>query len=78
MSSRTVSIELPEPVFAQVNALARDTARTPARVLSEALERLLALEAWQVEDIQTGLTEADAGEFATEAEVAEVFQRHGA
>lgn len=78
MSSRTLSIELPEPVFAQVDALARDTARSPARVVSDALERLLALEAWQIGDIKAGLLEADAGEFASEAEVAEVFARHGA
>ena len=78
MSSRTLSIELPEAVFSQVDALARDTARGPARVVSEALEQLLALEAWQVEDIKAGLREAETGEFASEAEVAEVFARHGA
>lgn len=78
MSSRTLSIELPEPVFAQVDALARDTARSPARVVVEALERLLALEAWQIEDIKAGLLEAEAGEFASESDVAEVFARHGA
>lgn len=78
MSSRTLSIELPEPVFAQVDALARETARSPARVVSEALERLLALEAWQIEDIKAGLLEAEAGEFSSEAEVAAVFARHGA
>lgn len=78
MSSRTLSIELPEPVFAQVDALARDTARSPARVVSDALEQLLALEAWQVEDVRAGLREAEAGEFASEHEVTEVFARHGA
>ena len=78
MSSRTLSIELPEPVFAQVDALARDTDRSPARVVSDALERLLALEAWQIDDIKAGLLEAEAGEFASEAEVAEVFARNGA
>ncbi|RZL38234.1 MAG: hypothetical protein EOP35_06290 [Rubrivivax sp.] len=78
MTSRTLNIELPEPVFAQVDALARETARSPARVVSEALERLLALEAWQIEDIKAGLAEADAGEFASDAEVATVFASHGA
>ena len=78
MSSRTLSIELPEAVFSQVDALARDTARSPARVVSEALEQLLAREAWQGEDIKAGLREAETGEFASEAEVAEVFARHGA
>lgn len=78
MSSRALSIELSEPVLAQVDALARDTARSPARVVAEALERLLALEAWQIEDIKAGLQEAEAGEFASESEVAEVFARHGA
>ncbi len=75
MSSRTVSIELTEPVMARVDALAPDTERSRTRVVTDALDRLLQLEAWQIEDIKAGLREAEAGEFASEAEVAEVFTR---
>ena len=34
------------------------------------------LQEWQVEKIQRGIRQADAGEFATDEEVATVFERY--
>ncbi len=78
MNTRTLNLELSEAVVDRIEALARETTRTPGRVVSDVLERLLALEAWQVDDIKAGLAEAEAGEFASDAEVKSVFARHGA
>jgi predicted transcriptional regulator len=33
------------------------------------------LQEWQIEKIQRGIRQADAGEFATDEEVAKVFER---
>ena len=39
-------------------------------VVNPALEAFVESESWQIEEIKRGLAEADAGEFATDAEVA--------
>lgn len=78
MSIRTLNVELPEAVADRIEKLALETTRTPGRVASDVLERLLELEAWQIDDIRAGLREADAGAFASDAEVAASFARHGA
>lgn len=78
MSHRTLQLEIPESLFEQIEALAKLTERSRDHVALEALQRQMALESWQIQDIQAALREADAGEFASELEVAEVFRRYGA
>jgi len=78
MSSRTLQLELPEPLFEQIEALAKLTQRSSSRLALDALQGYVALEAWQIQDIQTSLREAEAGEFASADEVAEVYRRYGA
>jgi RHH-type transcriptional regulator, rel operon repressor / antitoxin RelB len=78
MSTRTLAIEIPEPLFEQVEALSVATARSKSEVVLDALKGHVALETWQLEDIRAGLREADAGEFACQDEVKAVFARYGA
>lgn len=78
MSSRTLAIEVPEPLLEQVEALSRGTARSRDEVVIAALKGYVAVETWQLEDIRAGLREADAGEFASHKEVKAVFARYGA
>jgi len=40
-----------------------------------ALEAFVDSETWQIEEIKRGLAEADAGEFATDAEVEATFEK---
>ena len=58
-----------------LDALASDLGRDPADILDEAIAAYLELHAWQVERIREGVRQADAGEFATEEEVAAAFAR---
>jgi predicted transcriptional regulator len=44
-------------------------------VVNRALEAFVESEAWQIEEIKRGLAEADAGEFATDAEVEATFDK---
>ncbi|MDP2825236.1 MAG: hypothetical protein Q8O52_21460 [Sulfuritalea sp.] len=43
---------------------------------SEAIRQYLDLEAWQIGEIGKALTEADAGDFASDDEVAAVIARY--
>ena len=76
--TRTINVRLPAKLYQQLEDLARATERTKSYVTLEALSSYLATQGWQVQDIEAGLTEAEQGEFASDAEVAAVFARHGA
>lgn len=77
-SSRTINVRVPAELYQQLEDLARATARTKSFVTLEALTTYLAEQHWQVQDIEAGLAEAGKGDFASDAEVAAVFVRHGA
>lgn len=78
MPTRTLAIEIPEPLFEKVEALSAATARSHSQVVLDALKGHVALEAWQLSDIQAGIREADARDFASSEEVKAVFARYGA
>ncbi len=76
--TRTINVRLPAALYQQLEDLARATERTKSYVTLEALSSYLGTQGWQVQDIEAGLTEAEQGEFASDAEVAAVFARLGA
>ena len=53
----------------RLDAIADAIDRPRSWVVNRALEAFVASETWQIEEIKRGLAEADAGEFATDAEV---------
>jgi RHH-type transcriptional regulator, rel operon repressor / antitoxin RelB len=56
-------------------APARHDGRDRTRALNEAVEPSLDVDQWQTQHIQEGIRQADAGEFASDAEVAAAFSR---
>lgn len=78
MTAKTINVRVPETLYNQIEELARATARTKSFLTIDALTRYVQREAWQLRDIQQGIEEADAGEFATDAEVKAVFAKYGA
>jgi predicted transcriptional regulator len=44
-------------------------------VLNEAIDAYLDVQEWQIQHIQEGMRQAEAGEFASDAEVAAAFSR---
>lgn len=74
----TLQLVLTEAELTRMQSIAQATARTPEQLAREAVVRYLDLETWQLADIEAGLREAEAGEFASEDEVKAVFARHGA
>ena len=78
MSAKTINVRLPEALHNQIEELAKATARTKSFLTIDALTSYVERESWQIRDIHEGIKEADAGEFATDAQVKGVFAKYGA
>ncbi len=76
--SRTINVRVPEALYSKLDALANATARTKSYLTLSALSEYVDQQSWQIRDIEAGITEADRGEFATDAQVNAVFAKHGA
>jgi predicted transcriptional regulator len=68
-----VSAELQDRLDAIADAI--DRPRSWVVIVNRALESFVESKAWQIEEIKRGLAEADAGEFASDAEVAAIFEK---
>ena len=71
----TLTVELPVEVKERLDALAETTSSSTSRLATDAIQLFVDLQEWQVEEIREGLREADAGEFASDEEVAAVFAK---
>ncbi len=78
MTARTINVRLPEALYKQIEELAKATARTKSFLAIDALTNYVQSESWQIRDIQEGIQEADAGEFASHQQVKAVFAKYGA
>jgi predicted transcriptional regulator len=75
MSEETISVRITRDQKAALDAIAAQSDRDLSVVLEEALSAYLELHAWQLGHIKEGMRQADAGEFAPEAEVRAAFAR---
>ena len=71
----TVTARLDTDTKAQLEKLAAATSRSRSWLVAEAVKQYVAEQSWQVEAIQEGVRQAEAGAFASEAEVTEAFAR---
>ena len=78
MTARTINVRLPEALYKQIEELAKATARSKSFLAIDALTNYVQSESWQIRDVQEGIQEADAGEFASDQEVKAVFAKYGA
>ena len=60
----------------QIDQLARQLDRSRNYLVGQAIEEFLETHAWQVEKIKTGLAAAERGEFASEVEMEQIFNRY--
>ena len=72
-----VSIRLPNELKDKMEAYAQLTGRNKSHVAMEALASYFDWRMPQIEDLKAAVQAADAGEFASEAEVAAVFATYG-
>lgn len=74
-NSTTMTIRLASEVKEKLERLARATGRSKSFLAADAIELYLSTQAWQIEETRKALEEADAGDFAPDAEVAKVFSK---
>ena len=72
--NRNGKVAMP-PIDAEADALAHAVSRDRSSIIHQAINAYLATHYWQVAHIAEGLRQADAGEFATDAEVAAAHAR---
>jgi len=75
MSKENVTFRLDPDKRAALDAIAAGMDRNLTYVLNQAINAYLEMHQWQLQEIQQGIAEADAGDFASEQEVSAVFTR---
>jgi len=70
-----VTVRLEVEKRTAVDEVARTLRRDRSFVINEAIDAYLATHRWQAEHIAEGFRQAEAGEFASEEEVAQAFAR---
>ena len=75
MDKTTVTFRIDSDLKDALDAIAQGMDRDRSYVLNEAVSAYLDTHRWQIDHIKEGMRQADAGEFATEAEVAAAFRR---
>ncbi len=73
----TVSIRIPHALRDELDALAKSTGRNRNYLAHEALRRFVDREKWQIATVEERLRKADAGEFATDEQMADVWAEFG-
>ena len=67
--SSTMTIRLEADLKARLDKLADVTHRSKSFLAAEAVREYIELNEWQLQEIQKAVTEADAGDFASEESV---------
>jgi predicted transcriptional regulator len=75
MERETISFRVQVQKRRALDAIAQAQDRDRTYVLNEAIDAYLDVHQWQIEHIQEGIRQADAGEFASDAEAAAAFSR---
>lgn len=75
--SSTMTIRMESELKERLDKLAQVTRRSKSFLAAEAVREYLALNDWQIQEINTALTEADAEDFASDEEVATTFSKWG-
>ena len=75
-ASSTLNIRLPSSEKKRLARLAKATSRSEDVLAAEAVTEYLDVRLWQLEEINKGLAEADAGKFAADSDVTRFFARY--
>lgn len=73
--STTMTIRLETQIKEQLDQLAKATRRSKSYLASEAIREYIELNAWQVNEIRSAISEADAGDFASNRDVNQVLEK---
>jgi RHH-type rel operon transcriptional repressor/antitoxin RelB len=73
--SEVMTIRVDRKTKARLEKLAKAMDRTKSYLAAEAIRAYVDLNEWQIAEIKAALKEADAGDFASEAEVRAVMRK---
>jgi RHH-type rel operon transcriptional repressor/antitoxin RelB len=76
METAVLTLRVPQEIKDRLDKLAEATHRSKSFLGTEAIQRYVDLEAWQVAEIQQALKESDNEDFASESEVAAVVGKY--
>ncbi len=69
MESAVLTLRINSDTKEKLDKLATATRRSKSFLAAEAISRYLEMEAWQISEIELALAEADAGDFASDAQI---------
>jgi predicted transcriptional regulator len=75
MSRETISFRLESDKREALDAVAAALDRDRSYILNQAIDAYLDVQRWQIKHIREGIRQADADEFASDAEVAAALSR---
>ena len=75
MARETMTVRIQPQVRKALDGIAASLDRDRTYVVNQALEAYIDVHQWQIDHIRQGLHEANAGKFATEAEVNRTIAR---
>lgn len=73
--TKVLTLRLDPKMTKKLDRLADATQRSRSFLISEAVREYLALNEWQIEETRQALAEADAGDFASDAEVQRTMKK---
>jgi predicted transcriptional regulator len=73
--STTLSVRVEPEVKARLDALADATQRSRSFLAAEAIREYVEINEWQLQEIQNAVAEADAGDFASDDELASLARK---
>ena len=76
METSVLTLRIPNEIKEELGKLAEATQRSQSFLGAEAIRRYIELESWQIAEIRQALTEADAGDFASDDEFDAVLKKH--
>jgi predicted transcriptional regulator len=73
MEKSNVTVRLEADTIALLDELARADDRDRSYLIKQAIDGYLRMRQWQIEEIRKAIAEADAGDFASDEEVDQMF-----
>jgi predicted transcriptional regulator len=75
MKKVNVTCRLDSDTVAFLDTLGANLDRDRSYLIKDAVSRYIAIHRWQIDEVERGIAEADAGDFASEAQVDAMFAK---
>jgi predicted transcriptional regulator len=75
MTKVNVTCRLDSEAVAFLDTLGKNVDRDRSYLIKDAVSRYIEMHRWQIDEIEKGIAEADAGKFASEEQVERAFER---